>query len=84
VGVKHSAKIPDLSDADTRSASRCKFTVEGDLRRRDVPMNIRQLMDSLLPRRAPQEGLPVRGRHAHQRARLKAREGRRPPKAATA
>ena len=46
VGIKHSAKIKDLSDAemDKLREQVSKFTVEGDLRR-ETSMNIKRLMD---------------------------------------
>jgi small subunit ribosomal protein S13 len=79
-GIKHSAKIKDLSDTemDRLREQVGKFTTEGDLRR-EVSMNIKRLMDlgtwrGLRHRR----GLPVRG----QRTRTNARTRKGPRKAA--
>ena len=73
VGVKHSAKIKDLSDAEMDKIREqiAKFTVEGDLRR-ETTMNIKRLMDlgcyrGLRHRR----GLPVRGQRTHTNARTR-------------
>ena len=73
VGVKHSAKIKDLSDAEMDKIREqvTKFTVEGDLRR-ETSMNIKRLMDlgcyrGLRHRR----GLPVRGQRTHTNARTR-------------
>jgi len=78
-GIKGSAKIKDLSDADMDRLREQvgKFTVEGDLRR-ETTMNIKRLMDlgcyrGLRHRR----GLPVRG----QRTRTNARTRKGPRKA---
>ena len=79
VGIKQSAKIKDLTDAemDKLREQVGKFTVEGDLRR-ETSMNIKRLMDlgcyrGLRHRR----GLPVRG----QRTRTNARTRKGPRKA---
>lgn len=78
-GVKVTAKIKDLSDAemDKLRDEVAKRTVEGDLRR-EISMNIKRLMDlgcyrGLRHRR----GLPVRG----QRTRTNARTRKGPRKA---
>ena len=78
-GVKQTAKIKDLSDAemDKLRESVAKFTVEGDLRR-EVGISIKRLMDlgcyrGLRHRR----GLPLRG----QRTRTNARTRKGPRKA---
>ena len=72
-GVRHSAKIKDLTDAemDKLREQVGKFTVEGDLRR-ETSMNIKRLMDlgcyrGLRHRR----GLPVRGQRTHTNARTR-------------
>ncbi len=72
-GVKDSAKVKDLTDAemDKLREQVAKFTIEGDLRR-EVSMNIKRLMDlgtwrGLRHRR----GLPVRGQRTHTNARTK-------------
>src|SRR5271165_3100814 len=79
-GVKVSAKIKDLSDAEVERLrdNVAKLTVEGDLRR-EVSISIKRLMDlgcyrGLRHRR----GLPVRG----QRTRTNARTRKGPRKAA--
>ena len=79
-GIKHTAKIKDLSDSDMEKLREqvAKFAIEGDLRR-EVSMNIKRLMDlgtwrGLRHRR----GLPVRG----QRTRTNARTRKGPRKAA--
>ena len=73
IGVKHSAKIKDLSDAemDKLREQIGKLTVEGDLRR-ETSMNIKRLMDlgcyrGLRHRR----NLPVRGQRTHTNARTR-------------
>ena len=79
VGVKHSAKIKDLSDAemDRIREQVTKFTVEGDLRR-ETSMNIKRLMDLGCYRGVRhKKGLPVRG----QRTRTNARTRKGPRKA---
>ena len=81
-GVKHSAKIKDLTDGemDKLREQIAKFAVEGDLRR-ETSMNIKRLMDLGCYRgRAPQEG-PARARpaHAHQRAHPQGPAQGRPP-----
>jgi len=79
VGVKHSAKIKDLSDAEMDKIREqiSKFTVEGDLRR-ETSMNIKRLMDLGCYRGVRhKKGLPVRG----QRTRTNARTRKGPAKA---
>ena len=79
VGVKHSAKIKDLSDAEMDKIREQvqKFTVEGDLRR-ETSMNIKRLMDLGCYRGVRhKKGLPVRG----QRTRTNARTRKGPRKA---
>jgi small subunit ribosomal protein S13 len=79
VGVKHSAKIKDLSDAEMDKIREqiAKFTVEGDLRR-ETSMNIKRLMDLGCYRGVRhKKGLPVRG----QRTRTNARTRKGPRKA---
>ena len=79
VGVKHSAKIKDLSDAEMDKIREqiAKFTVEGDLRR-ESSMNIKRLMDPGCYRGVRhKKGLPVRG----QRTRTNARTRKGPRKA---
>ena len=81
-GVKHSAKIKDLSDAEMDKIREqvAKFTVEGDLRR-ETSMNIKRLMDLGCYRGVRhKKGLPVRG----QRTRTNARTRKGPRKAAQA
>src|ERR1043165_9575670 len=80
VGVKHSAKIKDLTDAEMEKIREqvAKFTVEGDLRR-ETSMNIKRLMDLGCYRGVRhKKGLPVRG----QRTRTSARPRRGPRRAA--
>ena len=72
-GVKHAAKIKDLTDAemDKLRESVAKFTVEGDLRR-EVSMNIKRLMDLGSYRGLRhRKGLPVRGQRTHTNARTR-------------
>jgi small subunit ribosomal protein S13 len=79
VGVKQSAKIKDLSDAEMDKIREqvAKFTVEGDLRR-ETSMNIKRLMDLGCYRGVRhKKGLPVRG----QRTRTNARTRKGPRKA---
>jgi small subunit ribosomal protein S13 len=79
VGVKHSAKIKDLSDAEMDKIREqvTKFTVEGYLRR-ETSMNIKRLMDLGCYRGVRhKKGLPVRG----QRTRTNARTRKGPRKA---
>ena len=79
VGIKHAAKIKDLTDAemDKLRESVAKFSVEGDLRR-EVSMNIKRLMDLGCYRGVRhKKGLPVRG----QRTRTNARTRKGPRKA---
>jgi small subunit ribosomal protein S13 len=78
-GVKHSAKVKDLTDAEMDKLREhvAKFTVEGDLRR-EVSMNIKRLMDLGCYRGVRhKKGLPVRG----QRTRTNARTRKGPRKA---
>jgi small subunit ribosomal protein S13 len=79
VGVRQSAKIKDLTDAemDKLREQVTKFTVEGDLRR-ETSMNIKRLMDLGCYRGVRhKKGLPVRG----QRTRTNARTRKGPRKA---
>lgn len=78
-GVKPSAKIKDLTEAELEIIRRevSKFTVEGDLRR-EISMNIKRLIDlgcyrGLRHRR----GLPVRGQRTRTNART--RKGKTKP-----
>jgi small subunit ribosomal protein S13 len=78
-GIRHSAKIKDLTDAemDKLREQVGKFTVEGDLRR-ETSMNIKRLMDLGCYRGVRhKKGLPVRG----QRTRTNARTRKGPRKA---
>ena len=78
-GIRHSAKIKDLTDAemDKLREQISKFTVEGDLRR-ETSMNIKRLMDLGCYRGVRhRRGLPVRG----QRTRTNARTRKGPRKA---
>jgi small subunit ribosomal protein S13 len=78
-GVKHAAKIKDLTDAemDKLREQISKFIVEGDLRR-ETSMNIKRLMDLGCYRGVRhKKGLPVRG----QRTRTNARTRKGPRKA---
>jgi small subunit ribosomal protein S13 len=78
-GVRGSAKIKDLTDAemDKLREQVSKFTVEGDLRR-ETSMNIKRLMDLGCYRGIRhKKGLPVRG----QRTRTNARTRKGPRKA---
>ena len=78
-GIKQSAKIKDLNDAemDKLREQVGKFTVEGDLRR-ETSMNIKRLMDLGCYRGVRhKKGLPVRG----QRTRTNARTRKGPRKA---
>ncbi len=81
-GVKRSAKIKDLSDADMERLRQevGRFTIEGDLRR-EVTMSIKRLMDLGCYRGVRhRKGLPVRG----QRTRTNARTRKGPRKAIAA
>jgi len=72
VGIKHAAKIKDLTDAemDKLRESVAKFTVEGDLRR-ELSMNIKRLMDLGCYRGVRhKKGLPVRGQRDRKSTRL--------------
>src|SRR6185437_5357043 len=67
-GVKYNVKVKDLTDAEVASlrSQVAKFAVEGDLRR-EVSMNIKRLMDGLLPGNPPSQGPAHAGStHAHQ------------------
>ncbi len=78
-GVKHDAKIKDLSEPEIESVRTevAKFTVEGDLRR-TVSMNIKRLMDLGCYRgMRHRRGLPVRGQRTKTNART--RKGPRRP-----
>ncbi len=78
-GVKHSAKIKDLTDGemDKLREQVGRFSVEGDLRR-ETSMNIKRLMDLGCYRgMRHKKGLPVRG----QRTRTNARTRKGPRKA---
>jgi small subunit ribosomal protein S13 len=78
-GVKRSAKMKDLTDAemDRLREEVGRFTVEGDLRR-EVTMSIKRLMDLGCYRGVRhRRGLPVRG----QRTRTNARTRKGPRKA---
>ena len=80
VGVKHSAKIKDLTDAELERVREniSRLTVEGDLRR-EVQMSIKRLIDLGCYRGSRhRKGLPVRG----QRTRTNARTRKGPRKAA--
>ena len=88
VGVKHSAKIKDLSDAEMDKIREqvAKFTVEGDLRR-ETSMNIKRLMDLGCYRGVRhKKGLPVRGQRTrtNARTRMGPRKAVRLTKSATA
>ena len=79
-GVRQSAKIKDLTDAEMDKLREHvgKFTVEGDLRR-EVQMSIKRLIDLSCYRGSRhRKGLPVRG----QRTRTNARTRKGPRKAA--
>src|SRR4029078_386654 len=79
VGVKHTAKIKDLTDAGMEKIREqvSKFTVEGDLRR-ETSMNIKRLMDLGCYRGVRhKKGLPVRGQRTRTNART--RKGPRRP-----
>jgi small subunit ribosomal protein S13 len=78
-GVKHAAKIKDLTDGemDKLREQVARFAVEGDLRR-ETSMNIKRLMDLGCYRGVRhKKGLPVRG----QRTRTNARTRKGPRKA---
>ena len=69
VGVEPSTKIKDINDTemDKLRDAVAKFTVEGDLRR-EVSMNIKRLMDRLLPGPPPSpRSAGTRPAHPHQR-----------------
>ena len=72
-GVKHSAKIKDLTDGemDKLREQVGKFTIEGDLRR-EVTMSIKRLMDLGCYRGVRhRKGLPVRGQRTRTNARTR-------------
>ena len=72
-GVKRSAKVKDLSDADMDRLREQiqKFTIEGDLRR-EVTMSIKRLMDLGCYRGVRhRRGLPVRGQRTRTNARTR-------------
>ena len=72
-GIKGTAKIKDLSDADMDKLREQvqKFTVEGDLRR-EVTMSIKRLMDLGCYRGSRhKKGLPARGQRTHTNARTR-------------
>ena len=72
-GVRQSAKIKDLTDAemDKLREQVGKFTVEGDLRR-ETSMNIKRLMDLGCYRGLRhRKGLPVHGQRTHTNARTR-------------
>jgi small subunit ribosomal protein S13 len=78
-GVKHTAKIKDLTDGEMDKLREHvgRFSVEGDLRR-ETSMNIKRLMDLGCYRgMRHKKGLPVRG----QRTRTNARTRKGPRKA---
>ena len=82
VGVKHSAKIKDLTDTDLEKIREeiGRMTIEGDLRR-ELSINIKRLMDLGCYRGfRHRRGLPVRG----QRTRTNARTRKGPRKGAAA
>ena len=79
-GVRQSAKIKDLTDAemDRLRESITRLTVEGDLRR-EVQMSVKRLIDLGCYRGSRhRKGLPVRG----QRTKTNARTRKGPRKAA--
>jgi len=72
-GVKHSAKIKDLTDSEVDKLREqvARFSVEGDLRR-ETSMNIKRLMDLACYRGLRhRKGLPVRGQRTHTNARTR-------------
>ncbi|MCA0174795.1 MAG: 30S ribosomal protein S13 [Proteobacteria bacterium] len=78
VGIAHSKKIKDLTDADLEKIRDevGKLTIEGDLRR-ETSMNIKRLMDLGCYRGfRHRRGLPMRG----QRTRTNARTRKGPKK----
>jgi small subunit ribosomal protein S13 len=82
VGIAHSKKIKDLSDAELEKIREeiGRITIEGDLRR-ELSINIKRLMDLGCYRGfRHRRGLPVRG----QRTRTNARTRKGPRKAAMA
>jgi small subunit ribosomal protein S13 len=82
VGIAHSKKIKDLTDAELERIREeiGRLTIEGDLRR-ELSINIKRLMDLGCYRGfRHRRGLPVRG----QRTRTNARTRKGPRKAAMA
>lgn len=82
VGIAHSKKVKDLTDADLEKIREeiGRLTIEGDLRR-ELSINIKRLMDLGCYRGfRHRRGLPVRG----QRTRTNARTRKGPRKAAAA
>jgi len=82
VGIAHSKKIKDLTDAELERIREeiGRITIEGDLRR-ELSINIKRLMDLGCYRGfRHRRGLPVRG----QRTRTNARTRKGPRKAAMA
>ena len=82
VGIAHSKKIKDLSDAELEKIREeiGRLTIEGDLRR-ELSINIKRLMDLGCYRgMRHRRGLPVRG----QRTRTNARTRKGPRKGAAA
>ena len=72
-GVKPSAKIKDLTDAEMERLRQevARFTVEGDLRR-EVTMSIKRLMELGCYRGVRhRRGLPVRGQRTRTNARTR-------------
>jgi len=79
VGIPHSKKVKDLSDAELEKIREeiSRLTIEGDLRR-EMSINIKRLMDLGCYRgQRHRKGLPVRG----QRTRTNARTRKGPRKA---
>lgn len=77
-GVKRSAKIKDLSDAEVDKLREqvAKFTIEGDLRR-EVTMSIKRLVDLGCYRGVRhKKGLPVRGQRTRTNARTRKGPGK--------
>jgi small subunit ribosomal protein S13 len=74
IGVAHTRKVNELSDAEIARIRECidrEHKVEGDLRR-DVAMNIKRLMDLGCYRGLRhRKGLPVRGQRTHTNARTR-------------
>ncbi len=73
VGIPHSKKIKDLTDADLEKIREeiGKITIEGDLRR-EMSINIKRLMDLGCYRGfRHRRGLPVRGQRTKTNARTR-------------